>query len=396
MKRFRNMLYGFVIFLLIAIVGLYAFAPHPPRTPKQVEDLTELESYLGRLVQSGNPPGLSLVVVKNGNLAYNNAFGYADKPGGVKADTGTVYHWWSMTKIPTAIAIMQLREQGKLDLDKAVSEYLPWFDVTYPSETSPSITVRNLLQHTSGLPDTIPAMIGWVHYDDATRNQTEIVQKYLPDFNKLKFEPGEKAVYSNFNYMVLGAIIEAISGQPYEAYITENILKPLGMSQTSFVYNRSMGEHEAFGTLPVVHFYTPLLPSLLETSALIRERQGKLLWLNRVYIDATPSTGLIGPSTDVARFMLAYLNSGTLDGNLILLPESVSMLTETPPIDGHGLGWVIGASNNLTYLEHAGGGPGFATIMRLYPDTGLGFAILSNGTDLDRDGLMDLLARVNW
>jgi CubicO group peptidase (beta-lactamase class C family) len=165
-----------------------------------------------------------------------------------------------MTKIPTAIAIMQLREQGKLDLDEAVTQILPWFDVTYPSSTSPVVTVRHLLQHTSGLPDTITAMIGWVHY--------------------------------------------------------------------------------------VVHFYTPLLPTLLDTNKLIRQRQGKLMWLNRVYIDATPSTGLIGTSTDVARFMLAYLNRGSLDGNLLLNPKSVSMLTETPPVDGHGLGWSVGETDN--------------------------------------------------
>jgi CubicO group peptidase (beta-lactamase class C family) len=92
----------------------------------------------------------------------------------------------------------------------------------------------------------------------------------------LKFEPGGKAV------------IEAVSGELYETYISKNILKPLGMSQTDFVYTPSMGEHEASGTLPVVRFYTPLLPTLLDTSALVRERQGKLLWLNRVYIDAPP------------------------------------------------------------------------------------------------------------
>jgi CubicO group peptidase (beta-lactamase class C family) len=239
-------------------------------------------------------------------------------------------------------------------------------------------------------------MIGWVHYDDATRNQTEIVKKYLPEFNKLKFEPGEKTVYSNFNYMVLGAVIEAVSGEIYETYITQNILEPLGMSQTGFVYTPSMVEHEAFGTLPVVHFYTPLLPTLLDTNTLIHKRQGKLLWLNRVYIDATPSTGLIGPSTDVARFMMAYLNRGSLDGNLLLQPESVSMLTETLPVDDHGLGWSVGETDELRYLEHAGGGPGFATIMRLYPEKNIGFAVLTNGTDLDRKGLMDLLAKIEW
>jgi CubicO group peptidase (beta-lactamase class C family) len=239
-------------------------------------------------------------------------------------------------------------------------------------------------------------MIGWVHYDDGTRDQTEIVKKHLPEFNKLKFTPGEKAIYSNLNYMVLGAIIESISGQSYETYIAQHILEPLEMSQTSFVYTSAMTEREASGTLPVVHFYTPLLPTLLDPKALIRERQGKLFWLNRVYIDATPSTGLIGSAPDVARLMMAYLNHGRLDGNLILNPESVSTMTETTPIDGHGIGWWVGDSNGERYLEHMGGGPGFATTLRIYTNPGLGIAILANGTDLDRTELADLLASIDW
>jgi CubicO group peptidase (beta-lactamase class C family) len=273
---------------------------------------------------------------------------------------------------------------------------LPWFEVNYPSNTSPVITIRNLLQHTSGLPDPIPAMIGWVHYTDETFNQTDILKKYLPEFNTVKFEPGTKAVYGNLNYMVLGSVIEAVSGQSYESYITENILQPLSMSQTSFVYSPAMAEHEAAGTLPVVHLFTPLLPTLLDTNMLIRERDRKTLWMNRVYIDATPSTGLIGSTPDVAKLMIAYLNRGTLNGKLILLPESISTLTETPPIDGRGLGWAVGESTGERYLEHGGGGPGFATIMRLYPDAGIGIAILANGTALDRDGLADLLRNTNY
>jgi CubicO group peptidase (beta-lactamase class C family) len=385
-----------LIILLVASATLYFFAPHAPSTPNQVNTVSELESYLNQLTDSGNPPGLSVVVVENGQILYNNAFGYADKPRNIKATPDTVYHWWSMTKIPTAIAIMQLREQGKLSLDDVVTKYLPWFDVVYPSSDSPVITIRHLLQHTSGLPDTIPAMIGWVHYDNATLNQTEIVKEYLLEFKKLKFEPGEKAVYSNLNYIVLGAVIEAVSGQSYETFITENILEPLGMSQTDFVYTPAMAEREAAGTLPVVHFYTPLLPTLLDPKALIRERQEKLFWLNRVYIDATPSTGLIGSAPDVARLMMAYLNRGTLDGNLLLSSESVSTMTKTTPIDGHGHGWWVGESNGERYLEHMGGGPGFATSMRLYPGLGLGIVILANGTDLDRTGLTDMLASIDW
>jgi CubicO group peptidase (beta-lactamase class C family) len=386
----------FLIFLVLLCLGLYAFAPHAPATPKQIKDVSDLETYLNRLVDSGNPPGLSVIVVKNGRIVYSSAFGYADKPHNLRARPDTVYHWWSMTKIPTAIAIMQLREQGKIDLDDPVKKYLPWFDVTYGLENSQSITISNLLQHTSGLPDTIPAMVGWVHYDDEERNQTEVVKKHLPEFNKLKFRPASQAKYSNLNYMVLGAVIESISRQTYETYITQNILQPLEMTQTGFVYSPAMAGKAAAGTLPVVHFYTPLLPTLLDPTLLIRERQGKLLWLNRVYIDATPSTGLIGSAPDVGRLMMAYLNRGTLDGNSILSPESIQMLTDTKPFDDHGLGWFVYESKNERYLEHAGGGPGFATIMRLYPDTGLGVAILSNGTDLDRDELVNLFAHLEW
>jgi CubicO group peptidase (beta-lactamase class C family) len=396
MKRFQKMALSIVLVLLVLCIGLYTFAPHPPSTPKSVKTQAELEAYLNQLVASGSPPGLSVAIVKDGKLVYNRAFGLADGPRGVAATPETVYHWWSMTKIPTAIAILQLQEKGLLNLDDAVVKHLPWFDVVYPAADSPVISIRNLLRHSSGLPDTMPAMIGWVHADDNGRNQTELVRKFLPQYKTLNFKPGEKAVYSNLNYMVLGAVIEAVTGQSYESYVTENILQPLGMSQTAFVYSPAMAEHEAVGTLSVIHFYTPFLPVLLDTNTVIRERQGKMLWLQRVYIDATPSTGLIGSASDVGRFMLMYLNGGTLEGISILKPETVEMMTNTKPFYQAGLGWIVGQTSVGNYLEHTGGGPGFATFMRLYPEKNLGVAMLANGTDLDRSGLADLLAGIDW
>jgi CubicO group peptidase (beta-lactamase class C family) len=118
--------------------------------------------------------------------------------------------------------------------------------------------------------------------------------------------------------------------------------------------------------------------------------------MNRFYSETTPSTGLIGSASDVAKSMLMYLNRGTLNGELILPPESVSLLTETTPINGRGLGWYIGESNAERYIDHAGGDAGLATIMRLYPESDLGIAILASGTDLDRDGLAELLKRIDW
>jgi len=390
------MLISLLAILFIVGVGLYAFAPHVPATPRQVTNQAELDAYLNRLVASGNPPGLSIVVVKDDKVVYNNAFGYADRPCKVKSTPETVYHWWSMTKIPTAIAVMQLQEQGKLSLDDPVTEHLPWFEVKYPSATSESLTIRHLLQHSSGLPDTVPAMIGWVHYDDTTPDQTKVVKKYLPEFNTLKFEPGTQAVYSNLNYMVLGAVIEAVSGQTYESYITEPSFSRLACHKQVLCIRSRWWNTQLWGSQPIVHFYTPLLPSMLDPRALIRERDGKLLWMNRFYIEATPSTGLIGPVSDVANFMLMHLDGGTIQGETAFSPESVSTLTETAPIDGRGLGWLVGESNGERYIDHAEGGAGFATIMRLYPESNLGITILANSTDLDRDGLAELIKSLDW
>lgn len=377
-------------------VGLYALMPHPPRAAEQLASLDELREFLARLVGSGNPPGLAAVAVKDGVVVFNEAFGHNDGPGGLPAQADSVYHWWSMTKIVTAVGILQLQEQGRLDLDDTVVSYLPWFEVTSPSEAGPPIRIRDLLQHTSGLPDTIPAMIGWVHYDGQARDQTALVRSQLPNFNRLKFPPGERGAYSNLNYMLLGAIIESVTGQAYETYIEDNVLAPLGMNMTGFVVTEEMAASEAVGTLPVVHFYTPLLPTLLDARELIRERQGKLLWLNRVYIDATPSTGLLGPSSDVARLMIALLDGGGIDGERILSRESIEILNQSEPIDGRGIGWSVGSDESGRYLEHPGGGPGFATIMRIYPQENLGVAVLANGTDLDRTGIVSLLAAVDW
>lgn len=390
------MLIPIVVVLLLIGIGLYAFAPHPPAIPSSVKNTIELDALFEALTASGNPPGLSVVVVKEGQIVYNRAFGFADRPRAARSTPDTVYHWWSMTKIPTAIAIMQLQEQGMLRIDDPVINYLPWFEAFSSSGAAPVITVRHLLQHSSGLPDTMPAMIGWVHYDDQSRNQTEIARQQLSKFNRLEFEPGTRAAYSNYNYMLLGAVIEAVSGESYESYLTNHILRPLGMSNTSFVYSTEMAEREAAGSLPVIHVYTPLLPFLLDMKALIRERQGNIFWFQRVYIDATPSTGLVGPAPDVARLMSAYLNHGVIDGTTILSPQSVSELTATAALDGRGLGWSVGEWNGKGYLEHAGGGPGFATEMMLFPESNLGIAILANGTDLDRMRLSYLLAGMDW
>ena len=204
------------VLLTFGIVGagiVYSLAAHPPAPPAAVATVDELDAYLTKLTASGDPPGLSVTVVKGDKVIYNRAFGLADGPAQIAATPDTVYHWWSMTKIVTAIAVLQLSERGRLDLDASVADYLPWFDVQYGSGGGAAVTVRHLLNHSSGLPDPMPAMIGWMHYADELVDQTDLIRRHLPQFNKLQSSPGTKSAYTNLGYMVLGAIVEEVSGQ---------------------------------------------------------------------------------------------------------------------------------------------------------------------------------------
>jgi CubicO group peptidase (beta-lactamase class C family) len=140
------------------------------------------------------------------------------------------------------MAILQLQERGKLSLHDPVVGYLPSFEVTYPSDTSKHVTILNLLNHSSGQPDQdAPTFIRWIHHDeDPPVHQTDFVKKVLPEYSRLKFEPGDHDEYSNIGYMLLGAIIEKVSGMAYEDYIRESILRPLEMNHTDFLYAKTL------------------------------------------------------------------------------------------------------------------------------------------------------------
>ena len=380
-----------ILFLGLLVIAALLLAGQP-RVPANPTSIIEIENHIEKMVDRNKPPGISIAVVKNGQVVYNKAFGWADGPDQLPATPDTVYHWWSMTKVPTAIAILQLHDAGKLDIDDPVSNYLPFFQVELDGKPAPSITIRQVLRHTSGLPDTIPAMIGWVHYDDVIYNQTDLLKQHLPEYNQLKFAPDSDVSYSNPGYMVLGAIIEKVSGMQYEEYIRKNILNPLGMDNTDFLYTTQMSGKIAAGSHPIVSIYTPLLPFLLDMNPLIKEREGIQYWFNKFYIDVTPSTGLIGSVNDAALLSKVLLSQTDLlksESHLLMLPSGTSP-TERP------LGWAEYNMTDRLWVQHSGGGPGFATVMRLYPDEGLGIVIMANNTNLPREKLADALASLDW
>jgi len=233
---------------------------------------------------------------------------------------------------------------------------------------------------------------------DPTINQTELVMEKLPDYDELRFMPGEKSEYSNFGYMILGALIEAVTGQTFDEYVLRNILEPLGMQNTNFIYTEAMAKNEAIGSQHLIDMYTLFFP-VFKLNFIVRERIGMRMWLHRVFNDQTPPTGLIGPVTDVCRLMIAYLN----DGNGILRAETISLMNQDlvnlsePGESIQGLGWRVHlAVDGRRYLAHSGGGPGFATTFRVYPRENLGIVVMGNDSTIDREALADVLANVKW
>jgi CubicO group peptidase (beta-lactamase class C family) len=247
--------------------------------------------------------------------------------------------------------------------------------------------------------------MSWIHHDgEPPVNQTALLEKVLPDFSKLEFEPGNHAEYTNIGYMVLGAIIEKVSGETYEAYIREHLLEPLGMMHTDFQYTQAMEPFEAAGSHPLFDKWTPLVPFI--APSYVREVSGRHLWLKRVYTDQTPSTALIGPATDAARLVAAYLNGGELDGRRILSEESIARMTHEGHIKGkandpnknrqQGIGWQVYDDHGQMMMKHDGGGLGFSTVMQLYPDKKLGFVLFTNDVTCDTWSITRLASSLDW
>lgn len=403
---------GAILLVLVALITACVILwPKPPLPPSAVNSVSDIDSYLLQLTKNGMPPGISIAVVKDGTMVYNKGIGYADGPLKKEAGTDSTYHWWSTTKIVTAMAVMQLQERGKLAIDDPVERYLPWFQVVAADGGHSSVTIRQLLNHSSGLSDLNPMdLFRRVHgYNQPPLNQTEFVKQILPAYNQLAYVPGAQSTYSNLGYMVLGAVIESASGQTYETFVTENILQPLEMNHTGFVYSPEMLATAASGSHPLLNALTPLIPLMLpDWRSFVRESDGSHIWFNITYTDYTPPTGLIGPAAEAAQILNVFLNQGEYKGLQILLPESIAEMIQNPiPGKGngpamlhpglrHGLGWWVMDCGGQPCLEHTGEGPGFGAAFRIYPEKHLGIVVLTNDMTSDHDRIMDVLVTWDW
>lgn len=211
-----------------------------PSPISQTELARRLTSALDSLAKAGEFSGVA-VLVKNGAPVFQRAFEIADRERGVANNPETAFNLGSINKVFTQIAILQLRAAGKLDLDSTLATYWP----DYPNkEVARRITLRQLMRHTSGIGGNIfdpPA--------GGKRNDIRTLKDYLPLFvnQPLAFEPGTRNAYSNAGYVVLGLLIERLSGDDYYTYVREHIFKPAGMTHTGSFMVDSLPPNTAIG-----------------------------------------------------------------------------------------------------------------------------------------------------
>jgi CubicO group peptidase (beta-lactamase class C family) len=411
----RRFTWTAVSVVVACVVGIVAIAPRPPSVPDRFADTAELDDYLEELVDSGMPPGVSVVVVADGVTVYDKAFGVSDGLADTAAEPDNVYRWYSATKVVTAIATLQLVERGLLSLDDPVSEHLSFFAPTYPSDSSPPVTIGDLLNHSAGLPQNVPAVIGWLrHEDEPTLDQTEFLRDRLPSYDDLLDEPGSQGVYTNVGYYSLGAVIEQASGQRYEDYVIENVLEPLGMDNTRYRYTEAMVANEAVGAHPMANLQTLFVPVMDPPwpTSYIRTQEDGWIWFERFLFEGNAPSGLIGPAPEMSRLVSMVLNGGELDGQRVLSEESVdTLLFEHHVVAGkspemnqyadydeavHGIGWFVVTDGDRTFHAHGGGGPAFAAYMRLYAEEDLAIVVMANGTNLPSIDLADAIADLDW
>lgn len=333
---------------LLSLNNVSAMAP---------EDFPDVDSYITTEMQRNNIPGLALAITQGDQVVFSKGYGTAGNGRSVTPDTP--FYIGSQSKSFTALAIMQLVEQGKLDLDAPVQTYIPWFRVADP-QASQIITIRHLLQHTSGLSEA-----GYVSNFSPTTNLETMVR----DLSRAQISApvGAKMQYFNPGYDTLGLIIETISGNAYGDFIHDNIFIPLKMTNsfTDPIAAKAAGLSQGFSQ--IFMFAVPLKQTFYQSDL--------------------PAGYIISTANDMARFLMTLGNGGELDGVRVLKPENVKLIfTPNSAINStYGFGWYIGQYDGETKITHGGDTERFHTSVLLLPDRNLSLVILINDNHLIKD-----------
>jgi CubicO group peptidase (beta-lactamase class C family) len=336
-----------------------------------------IDAYVTTRMKDLRIPGVAIGIVKDDQIIYLRGFGIAD-PSGRPVTPQTPFRLASVSKMITALAIMQLAEAGKVELDAPVQRYLPWFRVASgtisTAEESSLITVGHLLNHTSGIPQSagndnfFNGDLSDVALENNVRQLTRVA---------LNRPVGTTYQYANLNYDVLGLIVQVVSGQTYEAYIQEHLFASLAM-HGSFT---SQAEAHAQGMATGYRqwFGFPVPASLPDDRA------------------TRPSSFLISNAEDLTHLLIAELNGGRYGNTTVLSPDGITATQRPTTRIGEtdmrsGMGMEVGQVNGVYIAGKTGGTANYNARIVLAPLDGWGVVVLANTFDIGLGGHFDTLA----
>ena len=349
------------IALAVALTPLVASAAPP--TAQTTDAAARIDTYLRGRLPNLRIPGFSVVVVDGEQVILSRGYGVADRAAGTPMTVDTPVAIASTSKGMTALAIMQLVEQGLVDLDALDTRYVPEFTMNDPRAAN--ITVRQVLTHTAGIP--VGGFTDRGQDDEALERRIAGLASVA-----LHFAPGGGYEYANDGYSIAGLIVQRVSGVPYEEYLAAHLFEPLGMGRTTFDislasewglmgYGKSRGEVSA-GPVPL-------------------SRGGN------------PAGGVLTTGRDVGHYLTAMLNDGTFEGTQVITSGSIDQMWTPEPATGneaYGLGWGELNVAGVRLWSHAGdlaAGPGYGSSgsqFLLVPDRHLGIAVLANMSSLEK------------
>lgn len=316
----------------------------------------KLDGYITQISSKFEIPGIAIAITKADKIIYKRAFGVRNLKSKESLKPEYIFHMASVSKTFVATAIVQLVERGKIDLDQKLVTYLPYFKLA--DERYKDITIRQMLNHTSGMPDVNDYQWDAPQYDEGA------AERYVRSLKteKMIAAPGNRFRYSNMAFDVLGDVIAKTSGLSFEAYVKKNILDPLGMKNSTFLKKE--------------------VPDKLLTSPHIWKLKPAVSDVYPYNRRHAPSSTLNSSVVEMANWAIANLNKGKFNGKRILKEESYDLLygnsAKVNSRTSIGLSWFLGNHKGVKTISHSGSDTGYTSFFSMLPEKDIGIIVLSN------------------
>ena len=346
--------------------------------------MEKVDQILSEQISRNKTPGIQYYFFDSESTLHSYKGGFADIKNEKKINDETTFNCWSTTKTLTALAIVQLAERGALNLDDPVIKHIA--DFPYP----PEITIKQLLTHSSGIPNPIP--LKWVHAaeDHDNFNYREYFTPIFTKNIKVKKAPNEKFAYSNLGYVSLGIIIENVSRQDFTNYIEENIIQKIGISESKLGFQLHNMENQAKGYHKHNSFSNLILGFVFDKQKYTLGKEDKWNAFKTIYVNGPSYGGLFGSGNSFVRYIQELLKPEckliSSEYKKLLFEENI---LNNGKASGMCLSWFKGDLNGQTYYSHAGGGAGFYCEIRIYPELNRGSVIMFNRSGMNDARFLD-------